>query len=798
MAEKASTDRSDGGSPSVAPGSTVSHYRIVEKLGGGGMGVVYEAEDTRLGRRVALKLLPDDLVAESTEVLERFQREARAASALNHPHICTIHDVGEQDGRPFLVMERMVGETLKHRIGGEAMPIDEVLEVGGQIADALAAAHAADIVHRDVKPANIFVTERGQAKLLDFGLVKVDTNPGDDDATEAFEDQLTQTGATMGTVAYMSPEQARGEEADARADLFGLGVVLYEMATGRRPFTGRTAAEIFSEILRRDPAPPSAHNPQIPAALGKLILELLEKDREVRCQSAAEVLARLRRLAAGPTGASHRRLFLELGILAAVAVLATASWLGRRDGAPAPVTDVLTAAHPSMATPSIAVLPFADLSPEKNQEYFTDGLTEELAGVLARLEGLRVAGRISSFQFKGKTGDLRAIGEQLNVASILAGSVRKAGDRVRISAQLVNAADGFQLWSESYDRRLDDIFAVQDDIAGSVAEALKVELLGGEPPASAGGTSVDAYNAYLQGRYFADRETEEDLRRAIGYYQEALALDDVFAPAWGGLATALIRLTSSYGLVQMEEERVRARQAAQRAFELDENLAMAHAAFGWQKLREWDWAGAEASFQRALELAPNDSSMIRRVANMRATLGRFDEALELGRRAIEVDPLDSNVYYYYGRYAWYAGRLDEAAAALVKTLELNPNRSVAHLLLGCVYFSQSRTEAAIREMERESTRRVNALALGYSAAGNLEKAEAPLNELIEEHASVAAFQIAEIYAVRGDVDEAFEWLERAYAQHDGGITLIKGNPLFANLEQGPRYAAFLAKVGLPI
>ncbi len=510
----------------------------------------------------------------------------------------------------------------------------------------------------------------------------------------------------------------------------------------------------------------------------------------------ASAKARPAPLSAPTATPSRRRLWVGLGAVAALAVAFSGYWLGRGDEDPDPA-----AAVEAVAMPSVAVLPFTDLSPEKNQEYFTDGLAEELLNVLARLGRLRVAGRTSAFQFKGKTEDLRVIGEKLNVASILEGSVRKAGNEVRITAQLINAADGFHLWSQTYDRELDDIFAVQDEIARSVAEALRVKLLGGETVAASGGTSAEAYNTFLQARYFAERGSEDDVRRAIDYYQEALALDEAYAPAWAGLSSAYLILTGRLAGVPQHEGRRKAQQAAERALELDDGLAAAHLAFGRiQRRYEWDWAGAEASFQRALELEPNDPSVIIFASEMQATLGRFDAALELARRAIDLDPLNNAAHHIYGRHAWYAGRLDEAATALRKTLELNPDRAVAHTTLGRVRLGQSRPEAALEEMEREpiDVWRLYGLALAHSALGHRQESDAALDAFVEGFGDVAAFQVAHVHAFRGDADRAFEWLERAYAQRDGGLTLIKGDPLLVNLVDDPRYAAFLEKLGLPI
>jgi len=504
-------------------GLTVSRYTIVSKLGGGGMGVVYEAEDAELGRRVAIKFLPEK-AGRSAHALDRFKREARAASALNHPHICTIHDIGVYEGRPFLVMERLRGETVKAAIERQALSIDKITSLGEQIADALDAAHRAGIVHRDLKPANLFVTERGEAKILDFGLAKMASGESASDLTPdaltVAGEQLTAAGSTIGTVAYMSPEQARGEPVDARSDLFSLGVVLYQMATERLPFPGASTAELFAAILKENPILPSQLNAEIPPPLEQIILKLLEKDRAMRYQSAADMRADLQRLqrdatlshvsgarVAASTSASHRRsgvIWAGVGTIVLALAVATGLWIGRGSNNPGPAS----------AIQSIAVLPLVDLSAQQDQQYFADGLTEDLLNALAHNPQLRVAGRTSAFQFRNSHDDQREIGKRLNVVHLLEGSVRKTDNRVRITARLVNAADGFNLWSETYDREMNDIFAIQADIAQSVADALRVTLLVGEQKKSAvRGTKPPAYNAYLQGRYFRQLNTKRACRR---------------------------------------------------------------------------------------------------------------------------------------------------------------------------------------------------------------------------------------------------------------------------------------------
>jgi eukaryotic-like serine/threonine-protein kinase len=804
MAGDHSAESIDGG---VLTEVSLGRFRVLEKLGVGGMGVVYKAEDTRLHRTVALKFLPSDLTGDP-QALQRFEREAHAASALNHPNICTIYDIDEVAGQPFIAMELLEGQSLDQRIGGGPLPIDELLRLGMQIVDGLEAAHTRGILHRDIKPSNIIVTTRSGAKILDFGLAKLQAAdqaeplpaaPAETKSTQVENLALTLTGAAMGTAGYMSPEQIRGVKLDARTDLFSFGLVLYEMATGQRAFKGDTGPVLQEAILNQAPIPARELNPAVPAKLEKIISKALEKDREARYQSAVELRGDLEKLKLETEG---RRSHVSRWAVAAVLLVLLGAVLGwvnewKHRG--------VTAGVPSIR--SLAVLPLENLSGDPEQKYFAEGMTEELIARLTKLSTVRVISRTSIVRYDDTRKSLPQIARELGVDGMVEGSVMRFGDRVRIHIQLVYAPRDQHLWAATYERNLKDVQELQADATRDIAGEIHLALSRQQQTRLANAHAIDpeAHELYLKGRYFWNKRDPAGFNKAKEYFQQAIAKDPNYAEAYAGLADSYIFMVDAADEPHPMAVPA-AKAAAEKALQLDDTLAEAHTSLGLISTHfGWDWEGSRKHFERAIALNPNYATARHWYGDIYlAPMGRVDEALAEIRKAQELDPLSSIISTDLGKELIYTRRYDEAVAQLKQTLEMDPDFALAHFWLWYAYTESGKYSEALAEVEKlqvdpQPLFHLYAPAYTKAKSGNKKEASMLLSQLLQnpQHQYVDPAMIACIYIALGETDQGFAWLEKGYTSAKSGLTTLKVGPMWDPVRSDPRFIALARRVGLP-
>ncbi|MGB6340807.1 MAG: protein kinase [Candidatus Aminicenantaceae bacterium] len=736
----------------------ISHYKILEKIGEGGMGVVYKAEDMKLRRTVALKFLPAELTRDE-EAKERFVQEAQAAAAIDHPNICIIYEINESEGKTFISMAYIKGQSLKEKIASGPVELEEVLDIAIHTAEGLKEAHENGIVHRDIKPANIMLTKKGQVKIMDFGLAKL-----------SWGVDLTKTATIMGTVAYMSPEQASGEKADQRTDIWSLGCVLYEMLAGQRPFKGTHDQAAIYSIMNEEPEPVSSLRKDIPVGFEMILHACLQKDPRNRYRDMEALLSDL------------RSIDLE------------------------DKTQILTAVRALDEPPSIAVLPFVNMSADPENEYFSDGLSEAIINSLTKIKGFKVVARTSAFSFKGKDVDIRDIGKQLDVNKVLEGSVQKAGNRLRITAQLINVSDGYHLWSERFDRNMDDVFAIQDEISLAIVDNLKLNLLKGEKTKLIKRYTNDseAYSFYLKGRYFYNKRTEEDMKRSVEYFERALEKDPKFALPYAGLADAYATF-GFYHWWPFEEARSKSKEFALKGLEVDDTVGETHGAYAsYLAWSEYRWAEAENEFEKAIELSPSDVEARHMYAHLLECSGRFDEAIAEMGMALELEPLSIILNHCMGNILFFSGDNKGAIDMFQKTIEMDPSFPIQYFWLGRVYLHIGELQKAIEIFEKGTKfPAVNAIVSGgwglaYALAGRDEDAKKILDQLekLSKEKYVDAYPFAYIYMGLRDKDKAFEYLEKCFKVGDMYLLYLPIDPIFKELHDDPRFEALLKKMGL--
>lgn len=729
-------------------------YKIIEELGKGGMGRVYKVLDKETNEKIALKLIKPE-IASDKKTIERFRNELTTARKIGHRNVCRMYDLNKEKDNYYITMEYVTGGDLKRLIRRtKQLTVGTAISIAKQICDGLEEAHRLGIIHRDLKPNNIMIDDNGNARIMDFGIARTVKEKG-----------ITSSGVMIGTPEYMSPEQVEGREIDQRSDIYSLGIILYEMVTGKVPFEGETVISIAMKHKTEKPKAPRLLNHQLPDNLSQIIMKCLEKDRKNRYKSADELRSEIIK-----------------------------------------IEKIQGVVKEQDAKPSIAVLPFRDMSPQKDQDYFCEGMAEELINALTKIEGLHVAARTSAFQFKGKDLNVRKIGEELEVKTVLEGSVRKAENRLRITAQLINISDGYHLWSEKYDRDIEDIFAIQDEISLAIVDNLKLKLIRKEKAQLMKRYTEDqeAYTLYLKGRYFWNRRYEGGLQKAIEYFQKAIEKDSIFVLAYAGIADCLC-VMGLYDWIPPKEAYPNAKAATLRALEIDNTLPEAHASLGWIKMfYDWDWAAAEKAFKRAIELNPNYATAHEWYATFLAPMGRFDEAISELKKAQELDPLSLIIHAIGGYVYSFAGLVDKAIECCHKTIEMDPNFMLAYFFLGNAYSWNSLWKEAISAFQKlaalsgDSPLALGFLGFAYGMGG--QKAEAQkildrLNRLSKDGDAFPFFKLT-VHIGLGDRVQALEWLEKAYDEKESMLAFIKFWPLFDSLRQESRFKALLKKMRL--
>ncbi|HEX8145533.1 MAG TPA: protein kinase [Pyrinomonadaceae bacterium] len=803
----------------MAAGTHLGRYEIRSHIGKGGMGEVYLAEDTQLERTVALKILPPD-VASDQQRMNRFMREAKATAALSHPNIAHIYEIGQADQTTFIAMEYVEGRTLRQYMKSASIPLDDALDIAVQVASALSEAHAEGIIHRDIKPENIMLRPDGYVKLLDFGLAKlVERHPQGQQTLDEAPTLLIQTnpGMLMGTITYMSPEQARGLEVDGRTDIWSLGVVLYEMITGHLPFPGETTTDVLISILEHRPRSLSKMMPEIPIDLDRIVAKAMSKRKETRYRSANDFVSAIKSLRREMEFKAKLARSLHLDVRATEALTQYDARPALHSGQEHSAASSKNSARTSLsqrrrrprrkAIDSLAILPLANDSGEHEMEYLSDGITESIINNLSQLPKLKVMARSTVFRYKDKDADPLEVGQELNVRAVLTGTVFHLNDNLLIRTELVDTTDGSRLWGEQYNRQMTDIFAIQEEIAREISEKLRFKLTGEEQKqlAKRHTDNPEAYRLYLKGRYHWNKRTPEGFKQGIEYFKEAIDLDSGYALAYAGLADSY-NMLGNYSELAPRDAFPRAKTAAIKALRIDETLAearasLAYAANGY----DWDWAGAAAEFKRAIELKPNYATAHYWYATTHlAALGKLDEAISEMIEAKELDPLSLIINTNLGWIYYFAHRYDDAVKQIHKALEIDENFNVAYFKLGQVYERQGRYEEAIAQYHRAMQLSSNlwimpGLGHALAMAGRTDEARQLLAELMKMSGEryVSPYFIAEIHRGLGEIDRTFEWLEKAYEDRSDWLVWLGVEPALDGLRSDPRFIDLMRRVGLP-